>query len=449
MANPPESFHKKKHQKKDLTLRRNLGLLEATSVGVGMICGAGIYILIGAATGMAGNSVWLAFLISAVVALFTGFSYAELSSLFPKDAGEYVYADEAFGRKVAHIVGWLILIAGIIATATVAFGFGSYFYSMVGTPIVVTALVIIALFTAINIIGVKQSTFLNIIMTLIEVGGLLLIIGLSFRHLGSVDYMEMPFGFNGVFSAAALIFFAFIGFECVVKMSEETRNPERTIPKALLLSIAITTVLYVLVAVSAVSVLGWEKIGASSAPLADVAAAAFGPKAFLVLGVIALFSTANTILIDILTTSRLAYGMGADKSLPTILARIHPKTKTPWIAVIFVAAAAGLFVLWGNLHFVAELTDFAIFLTFIIVNLALIMLRYKMPDRKRMFKAPFNIGRFNVSALLGILLCFFLISHLSRTAIEGGIILTLIGFVFYRWYEFFEKVEIKVRYKSA
>ena len=441
-----EHHHKRKREHRVVTLRRDLGLLQATSCGVGIISGAGIYVLIGAAAGMAGNSVWLSFLIASIVAIFTGFSYAELSSIFPKDAGEYVYADHAFGKKVAHLVGWLILLAGIITVAVVAIGFGNYFSAMFQTPIILTAIAMLAGISYINFLGVKQSANLNVIFTLIETGGLVAIIILALSSIGSVSYTEMPYGFPGVFSAASLIFFAFIGFESVVKLSEETKNPEKVIPKALLLSILITTVLYVLVGISAVSVLGWEKLAASSAPLADVAAAVLGNNAFLVLGVIALISTANTVLVSLLTTSRIAYGMGYDKSLPTSLARVHTKRRTPWVAILCIFIIAILFILGGNLSLIAELANFTIFVTFIIVNLSLIMLRHKLPHCRGKFRAPLNIKNFPVTALIGIIMCLFLLVNLEMVVIQGGIILVLIGFVFYKWYEFFEHVKIKVKY---
>ncbi|MFH1424896.1 MAG: APC family permease [archaeon] len=444
----PEHHHKRKREHKEITLRRDLGLLQATSCGVGIISGAGIYVLIGSAAGLAGNSVWLSFLIASVVALFTAFSYAELSSIFPKDAGEYVYAEHAFGKKLAHLVGWLILSAGIISAAVVAIGFGSYFSALFGTPVLAPAIAMLAILSYVNFIGVRQSANLNVIFTIIEVGGLIAIIVLALTSIGSVSYTEMPNGFPGVFSAAALIFFAFIGFESVVKLSEETKNPEKVIPQALLLSIAITTILYIFVGISAVSVMGWENLAASKAPLADVAASVLGTKAFLVLGIVALISTANTVLITLLSTSRIAYGMSHARSLPSVLSRIHNKHRTPWVAILCILIISILFMLGGDLNLIAELTNFTIFVTFILVNLSLIVLRYKSHHYQGKFRAPLNIGRFPVTALLGIFMCLFLIMQLQRFVIEGGIILILIGFVFYKWYEFFESVEIKVRYRK-
>jgi APA family basic amino acid/polyamine antiporter len=442
----PEQHHKKYRMKKKLTLRRDLGLLEATSAGVGIISGAGIYALMGAAAGMAGNSVWLSFIFASFVAVFTGLSYAELSSMFPRDSGEYVYTESAFGSKLAFMVGWLILSSGIIAVSTVALGFGGYFKALFGTPMLLAAVGIIITIGLINFYGVKESAKLNITFTLIEVAGLIIIILVGLSKWGSVNYMEMPHGTFGMFSAASLIFFAFIGFESVVKLAEETKNPEKVIPRALLLSILITTVLYILVAISAVSVLDWQTLGASEAPLADVAAAALGSKAFMLLAVIALFSTANTILISILSTSRIAYGMGVDKSLPKSLAVIHPGRQTPWIAIFMVTAIAILFAVPKNIGAVAEMANLSIFVTFLFVNMSLIMLRYTDPKMKRPFRAPFNIGNFSLTPVIGMALCLFMLFNLDLIIIAGGIVLILTGFLFYKWYEFFEHIDIKIRY---
>lgn len=441
-----KQHHKKSRMKKKLTLRRDLGLLEATSAGVGIISGAGIYALMGVATGMAGNSVWLSFLFASLVAVFSGLSYAELSSMFPKDAGEYVYAESAFGSKIAFLVGWLILSSGIIAISCVALGFAGYFQALIGLPLLVSAVGIIALIAIVNYIGVRESANLNIIFTIIEVGGLILIAVIGISKWGTVDYLAMPHGTPGLLGAASLIFFAFIGFESVIKLAEETKNPEKTIPRALLLSILITTILYIFVAISAVSVMGWEELGASSAPLADVAASVLGSKAFVLLAVIALFSTANTMLISLLSTSRIAYGMGVDKSLPKSLAIIHPQRQTPWVAILCITAIAVLFVVPNDIGAVAEMTNLAIFVTFIFVNLSLLMLRMTDPKMPRPFKAPLNIGKISLTPIIGITLCVFMLFSMKLIIMAGGIILILLGFLFYKWYEFFEHVHIKIRY---
>lgn len=430
-------LHKIKYQRRKKPgkpgLKRELGLLEATFAGTGIILGAGIYALIGEAAGIAGSSLWISFLISALVAAFTGLSYAELSSMYPKDSGEAEYGEKAFNKRIGFLLAWLIIFEGVVSSAAVALGFGGYLAGLINSiipiPIVIGAILCIVLFSFVNFWGIKESSRFNIFSTLIEAGGLILIVILGISYYGKVDYFEMAHGFGGVISAAALIFFAFIGFEAIVKLSEETKNAAKIIPKALMYSIAISTLLYVLVAIASVSILGWQTLAASSAPLADVAAAVMGSKAFLILAIIALFSTANTVLMILVTTARILYGIGQKFNKIKFMSIIHNKRRTPYLAVFFCMFVAIIFALIGDIKIVAEVTNFAIFSTFILINGALLSLRKKYPKQKRPFKVPFNIGTINVPAFFGILITAGLMFYLSQSwkVYLGGAILILAG----------------------
>jgi APA family basic amino acid/polyamine antiporter len=362
-------------------LARSLGLAEVTLSGIGIILGAGIYALIGTAAAGAGNAVWLSFAISAVVALFTALSYAELSSMFPRAGAEYEYTAAAIGDFVAFVVGWLIILSGMVGAAAVALSFGGYLGSLVDIPHVLSAALLIGVLTLIIIIGIRQSAALAGLFTLIEGGGLILVIVAGLPYLGSVDYFEMPLGMTGVFSAAALVFFAYLGFEEMVKFSEETTTPERTVPKALMIALVICTVLYILVCLSAVSVVGWEVLASSDAPFAEVATAAWGGRAAGALSVIALFATANTVLLMLIASSRISYGMARSGTLPRPLSLVHRTRKTPWIAVIVIAAGALLFLSADDIGLVANVTNFTLFLTFTVVNLSVIVLDLDEPSR--------------------------------------------------------------------
>lgn len=423
---------KKRGIHKQFTLKRDLGLISTTACGVGMIVGAGIYVLIGAAAGLGGNAVWISFLIAAIVAAFTGLSYAELSSIFPKDSGEYIYAEHAVGKRLAFVSGYAMILVGVVSIAAVAIGLGGYFTSLFGmsstSMILIIGAIAIILFSLINLKGIKTSAGLNIIFTLIEVGGLILIIFLALKFIGKVNYFETSgLGVPGILSAAALIFFAFLGFESIVKLSEETKNARKIIPKALLLSIVITSILYVLVGIAAVSVLGWQKLAQSSAPLADVANIVLGNNAFLLLAIIALFATGNTILIILVTTSRMIYGMGKDIKPLKFLSAIYKRTRTPWLAVVITGVLAIMFLFFKDIATVANITNFLMFFIFIMVNLSLIILRYKMPDIKRGFKVPLNIGKFPILATLGVITCIFMIFNIELDIILYGLIILMVG----------------------
>jgi APA family basic amino acid/polyamine antiporter len=400
-----------KKEKKEAGLKKELSLFELVLAGVGVILGAGIYALIGVASGIAGNAIWLSFLIGAVIALITGLSYAELSSIFRKDAGEYDYVKHAFNKKLAFWIGIMVVFAGIVTSATVALGFGNYFSALFKTPVVYIAILLTILLSLLNYYGIKQSSWFNSISTFVEVLGLLIIIALGIKYFGNVNYFEMPQGFNGVLIATALIFFAFLGFDNIVKLAEETKDPKRMMPKGVILSIIISSIIYILVAISAVSILGWQSLGASKAPLADVASRVFGQGAFLVLAIIALFSTSNTVLVSLVTTSRMIYGMAEERSLPKPLAIVDPKTRTPWISIFLVMIITILFILIGDIKIVAGIANLSLFITFAFVNLSLIALRYKKPYLDRPFKVPLNFGNFNLLAFLGFLFNLFMIYY--------------------------------------
>ncbi len=419
-----------------LKLKRDLGLFETTLMGVGIILGAGIYVLIGAATGIAGNSVWLSFVIASIVAIFTGLSYAEFSSRFTDDSGEYEYVKKTISERWGFIVGWMMVFTLLISAAAVALGFAGYFsrlFPSLNVGVVTIAAATIIIFSLISYWGIKQAAWLNILFTFLETFGLLFIIYLGLKKIGSVNYLDMPFGFEGVLSASALVFFAFIGFETIIKLSEETRTPKKTVPRAILLSILISTVIYILVAISAVSILSWDKLAVSTAPLADVAAVALGSYAFLAISIIALFSTGNTILIILIGASRQIYGICKNYKKLCTLSKVSSWRQTPHIAIMFSAAAAIAFSLIGKIGTVAEMTNFAVFATFILINGALIVLRLKekKPFTKG-FRAPFSIKKVPVTAVLGLFSSLFLMFQLPMFVILSGVGLLTGGTVLHK-----------------
>jgi len=381
-------------------LKRALGFWQASICGIGIILGAGIYALIGVAAGVAGPALWLSFLIAGIIATLTGLSYAELSSIFKKDGAEYDYINKAFNPYFAWFVGVMMLFAAIFTAATVALGFGGYFQSLTGLPVLLMAFVLLIVLTIINFIGIRESAFLNTIFTVIEASGLIFIIILGIKHWGSVNLLEMPNGMTGVLRAGALVFFSYIGFESIVKLTEETKHATKNIPRAVMFSVAVSTVIYVLVAVSAVSLLSWQKLGVSTAPLAEVAGVGLGKYTFLIIGIIALFSTTNTVLMDIVTTSRMVYGMARRKVLPRFLGVVHGVTRTPYAAIAVVSIITGLFVLIHDIERVASIANFFTFLTFALINFAVIALRFSY-KQKRSFKIPLSLFGVPVLPLLG------------------------------------------------
>jgi APA family basic amino acid/polyamine antiporter len=425
-----------------LKLKRSLGLFSAAFYGIGIILGAGIYFLIGPASGLAGNAIWLSFVIGALVASFTGLSYAELSAMYPQSAAEFVYVKKAYGSNFwAFLIGWLLIFTGIISAATVSLGFSGYLAHILemiaGIPIsyvliVGISLILLGLLSFVNFLGIEESSKLNIIFTSIEMFGLILIIILGLGTFGKVNYLEMPKGLKGVFSAAALIFFAYIGFEDVVNISEETKSPKKCIPKAIILAVIITTLLYVLTSVSCIGLVGWSELSTSSAPLALCASKSFlGENTLYLLSFIALFATTNTVLIILIVSSRMLYGMANNGSLPRKLSKIHIRRQTPWLAILVIMGLSMAFVFLGNIELIANVTSLGMFITFIAVNASLIWLRLTRPELHRPFKVPLNIGKYPILPILGIITCVFMIFQFEWNLLLFGLGLIIAGVVFY------------------
>ncbi|MHA7646287.1 APC family permease [Nitrosopumilus sp. S4] len=415
-------------------LHRHMGLFHLTMYGVGLILGAGIYVLIGEAAGFAGNSMWISFLLGAIVAIFAGLSYAELSALFPKAAAEYTFVKNAFKNNFfGFIIGWLTAITSIIVAATVSLGFGGYLTQFVDLPITIGAILLIGILSIVNFIGIKESAWANTIFALITAGGLVFIIFLGFIIEPSepIDYFESPHGFTGIILAFVLIFFAFIGFEDMANVAEEVRRPHKIIPRAIILSVVITGVIYILVSLSAIRLLNWEDLAASSAPLADVAHSAVGINGSIALSLIALFATASTVLITLVAGARIMYGMANSDSLPKFLARIHPKTKTPWIAVVAILVTSVGFTFVGDIVIVANIVVFAVVITFAVINLSVIVLRYTEPKLERPFKVPVNIGKFPILPLFGFGTTVYMTLQFEVEVALVGIIIIGIGSILY------------------
>lgn len=410
-------------------LERSLGLLEITLMSIGIILGAGIYVLIGKAAGLAGDAVWLSFIIAAIVASFTGLSYAELSSRFPDAGAEYIYVQRSFGRDPAWIIGWLIIAGSVIGGATVAIGFANYFAGLFGTSVMPIAFGAILLCGIIVLIGIQETAFFTILITLIETVGLVIIMAIGLPQFGeAIDYVQMANGIEGVIKAGVLIFFSYLGFESIARLAEETEKPRKNIPRAILLSIAFTTVIYILVGIAAVSVIPPAALAESGSPLADVAKTWLGQESFLLLSLIALFSTFNTILIMLLTASRMVYGIADEHALPNVFQVVSEKTRTPWVATIAVTASAILFLFLGDVEVVANLTNFTVFAVFISVNAALIYFRFNKPARKG-FRVPGSIGKMPVIPVLGIITSVFMIINLSIEVLLLGGGLIAIGLI--------------------
>ena len=409
-------------------LRRQLGLWSITLSGVGIVLGAGIYVLVGEAANEAGNATWLAFLLAAVLAGLTGFSFAELSAMMPEAGASAAYAREAFGPRVAFVTGWLDVSVNVIGAAAVALGFGGYLADLLGWDQRAIALATIVICAGIVYAGVRETVGLAVVFALVEASGLVLVIIVGAPELGSVSLIGGGHGFSGVIVAAALVFFAYEGFEEIASLAEEARDPTKTIPRAIVLSVGVTAVLYVLVAMIATAVVPWERLADSSAPLARVVEAAASDRLGDAMSVIALFATFNTVLLLLATGARVIYGMANRRLLPRPLAAVSRSRGTPWAAAIAVASVACLFVFSGDIGYVAQVTNFAVFGQFLAVNGALIALRRAQPERTRPFVVSYAIAGVPVSAALAIAGTLLFAAFMERGAFVTGVAALVAGF---------------------
>ena len=407
-------------------------MFQVVAYGVGNIIGAGIYVLVGEAAGLAGGMIWLAFLIGAVIALLTGLSYAELSSMYPRAASEYVFLGRAYGnRLLAFLTEWTMLVTEMVAAAAVSVGFAGYLSNEFSVPELPTAAVLLVVVTLIAIGGVKDSLRLNTLLSLVAIGGLAIVVFAGIGKIGSVSYSVSPYGLSGIIGAAALVFFAYIGFDNMSNISEETREPEKTIPRGLMIAVGITTVLYILVGIATVSLAFLEGLASSDAPLAYAVSAPLGPVAYDVLTVIALLTTFNTVLVLLIVSSRIIYGMARERALPSFLGRISKRTRTPMIASVIILAATLAFLPLGKVGIIAKVTSFGSLLTFALVNIALLHLRRVAPHLRRPFKAPVSIGWVSITALLGVISCMALLTQFDWLSITLGLVLPFSGLTLY------------------
>ncbi|ARP93322.1 APC family permease [Bordetella genomosp. 13] len=396
---------------------------------IGDILGTGVYALTGQVAAEVGGAAWLPFLVAFAVALLTAFSYLELVTKYPRAAGAALYVHKAFGvHFLTFIVCFTVMCSGLTSASTASNAFAANLFRAMGIEadsglITLGAVGFMLLVMIINFRGVSESVKANVVLTLIELSGLLLVIGLGFYAIagGQADFSrvvafdtpEDKSVFLAVTSATALAFFAMVGFEDSVNMAEETHDPHRIFPKVMLTGLGITAAIYVLVSICAVALIPVGELAASSTPLVLVVQrAAPGLPMDTIMPIISMFAVANSALINMMMASRLLYGMSRQGVLPTFLARVHERTRTPWAAILFTTAlAVALIVLVSNtdsqaIRALGGTTALLLLGVFAFVNVAVLVLR-----RDRVEHEHFRIN--TVFPWLGAIACVFLVTPLT------------------------------------
>ncbi|MGI9435791.1 MAG: APC family permease [Geminicoccaceae bacterium] len=367
-------------------LRRRLSLPLLSLYGIGVTIGAGIYVLVGKVAIGTGMHAPLSFLIAAILAGFTAFSYAELGARLPRSAGEAMFVQAAFHRPaLATAIGFLVMTTGIVSSGAIVIGFVGYLQEFIDLPPTVVIIAVVALLALVAAWGIGESVMVAAIVTVIEVGGLLLIIGAGMTELPDViDALPEVVSvtawseWSSIISGAVLAFFAFVGFEDIVNVAEEAKDPVRTIPRATIITLVVSSSLYFLVALVAVAIVPLDQLGASAAPLTLVFETTTGRSAEII-SLIAVFAVLNGVMIQLIMSSRILYGIAREGWVPRVFAYVHPITRTPVLATGVVAAAVALLALTLPIVSLAEMTSYLVLFVFTVVNLALVRIKLRDP----------------------------------------------------------------------
>jgi amino acid transporter len=412
------------------SLKKTLGGWQVLFYGLGSMLGAGVYALIGRAAENLGNSVWLAFLVAMIAAMLTGLSYACVGSRYARAGGAAYVTHRALDKPwLSYIVGIAVMMSGLTSMATGSQAIAENLEKAFGIvlPIKLAAIGLVFLVGCIIYRGIRESMWANIICTVVEASGLLFIIAVGMKYWGSVNYLESAgdtvAGGPGsgitlalVMQGAVLTFYSFIGFEDILNVSEEVKNPKRDVPFGLIGAMILATLIYMAVAITAVSVVPWRELAASKTPLMEVAHRA-APWFKGVDGVyigITIFAIGNTALLNYLMGSRLLYGMSRQGLLPKILGKVHPVRRTPHIAIFVLFGIVSALILSGSVKQLAESTVLLLLTVFTVVNVSLVVLKLRKSEERGGFEVPIIVPA------LGALVCGTLIVTRLNTALTSS-----------------------------
>ena len=451
------------------TLKRVLGATNLTMLGIGAIIGAGIFVLTGtAAAQYAGPAIVLSFVLAGLGCLFAGLCYAEFASMIPIAGSAYTYGYATLGELVAWIIGWDLILEYLFGAATVAVGWSGYFtsfvaelgfvlpvgftqapFNIVGTHTLVRnpggvinlpAMILIGLMSTLLVIGIKESARFNNIIVFVKIAIVFLVIGFGFMFVNSDNWHPFippntgefgHYGWSGIVRGAAVVFFAYIGFDAVSTAAQEAKNPQRDLPIGILASLAICTVLYILMALVMTGLVPYEKLNVPHPVFVAIEAAGPGLKWLTYLiNIGAIAGLASVVLVMLMAQPRIFYTMSRDGLLPPVFGKIHPRFQTPYITTIITgivaATVAGLF----PIALLGELVSIGTLFAFVIVSGGIIALRYKRPELHRPFRTPMV----PLVPILGILICGYMMASLPLDTWIRLLVWLAIGLAIYFLY---------------
>ncbi len=399
------------NQKKHQTLKPKLGFWSATAISVGATIGAGIFVVIGIVAGLAGSALVVSMVLAGVIALFTALSFAELTAWNPVEGSVYQYTRILVSPFAGFLTGWMWMVSNTFGGATVALGFSYYLgVAFPGLPQNLVAAAICLGFTALNFVGIRQSAWLNNVLVAVNVAVLIFFVvfgGLHFRGSNFLPFSPLS---SGVFYGAFFIFFAYGGFARVAVIAEEVKDAKRTVPKAIISSIAISMTIYVLVGVVAVGLVGAGVLGSSNSPLASAAGATGSSLAVQIISVGGLVSTAGVLLTSVLGVSRVAYSMARESDMPSVMCKIHSKFGTPYYSIWIVGGMMALMALFVDLPRVAAVSTFSLLFYYTFANVC--ALRLKIENRLYPKVLP----------LVGLALCLALLAVVVFASLQALVI---------------------------
>jgi len=451
-----------------VTLRRSLGALNLVMLGIGAIIGAGIFVLTGtAAAQYAGPAVVLSFVLAGMGCLFAGLCYAEFASMIPIAGSAYTYGYATLGEFIAWIIGWDLILEYLFGASTVAVGWSGYFtaflselgvnlpaaltnsplqyqeaagFTRTGATLNLPAMLLVGLMTALLVIGIRESARFNNLIVFVKVAIVFLVIGFGFMFVNQDNwhpFIPAPtgesghYGWSGIVRAAGVVFFAYIGFDAVSTAAQEAKNPQRDMPIGILGSLAICTVLYILMALVMTGLAHYSELNVPHPVFVAVDKAGPGLawlKPIINIGAIA--GLASVVLVMLMGQPRIFYSMSRDGLLPPIFGKIHPKFQTPYITTIVTGVVAGVVAGLFPIGLLGELVSIGTLFAFVIVCAGILVLRYKSPELPRPFRTPFV----PVVPILGILICGYLMAGLPRATWERLILWMLLGLAIYFLY---------------